>query len=414
LGATTTAIAGLALSSWSERARAGAAPTTRNLILVHASGGWDPTHALDPKPGLSTVDVPPGDVEMFGDLPIFTDPSRPGVADFFSAWGSVTAVVNGFDVRSIVHPYCLRRAITGSAVDDTPDLGAIAGYELGRELPAPCLVLNATGYPGGYGAICVQTGFTNQLKALLDDSDAYPTTTFFPDAADADGIRRCVNARAQRERATRGSGASNRRRLDEFLASLGSGDVLRSASGQLGARGVALSTSEQLRVATDAIQSGLSFSVLVGDHPGIYEWDTHDDNAPQNQYHDQLFQTLRALCDDLALRPGKSAGSKMLDDTVVFVFSEMSRTPKRNAAGGKDHWPIGSAMIFGAGVAGGRAYGATDDQLGSRPIDLATGTVDDAGVAPLADHVVAGLLELIGVDPAGYLPNVAPLRGFIA
>src|SRR5262245_44234933 len=288
LGATTTTLAGLALASWSDRARAEAARPARNLSLVHASGGWDPTHALDPKPGLSTVDVADGDVEMFGDLPIFTDASRPGVSDYFAAYGGITAIINGFDARSIVHPYCLRRVVTGAAGDERPDLGAIAGYELGRDLPAPCLVLNATGYPGAYGAVCVQTGFTNQLKALLDPDDAYPGTGFFPDEVDEAAIQRCVTARAERERATRGSGAFNEKRLDEFLTALGGGDLLKAASSQLGKRGVSLSTSEQLKVATDAIQNGLSFAVLVGDHPGVVEWDTHDDNAPQGQYHDAL------------------------------------------------------------------------------------------------------------------------------
>jgi len=58
-------------------------------------------------------------------------------------------------------------------------------------------------------------------------------------------------------------------------------------------------------------------------------------------------------------------GGSLLDQTTVLVMSEMGRTPIHNAAIGKDHWPVTSAMLVGAGVAGGRVVGATDDELES-------------------------------------------------
>ncbi len=143
-------------------------------------------------------------------------------------------------------------------------------------------------------------------------------------------------------------------------------------------------------------------------------WDTHNDIGPQDGFHDTLFGALKGLIDDLALRPGSTAGSKLLDETVVFVVSEMSRTPLLNGTGGKDHWPVTSAMVIGAGVRGGRAYGGTNDRLEARPVDLATGAVQAAGATIQTDHLAAGILELAGADPARYFPGVEALRAFHA
>jgi hypothetical protein len=81
-----------------------------------------------------------------------------------------------------------------------------------------------------------------------------------------------------------------------------------------------------------------------------------------------------------------------------------------NADGGKDHWPVASAMLFGGGVRGNRVYGGSDDQLAARSLDLETGDVDDAGVQLQTGNLVAGVLEAVGVDPAPYLPGVEPFR----
>jgi uncharacterized protein (DUF1501 family) len=139
-----------------------------------------------------------------------------------------------------------------------------------------------------------------------------------------------------------------------------------------------------------------------------FGWDTHGDNFRQGDMHDQLFAGLAALAGDLAARPGRAAGSTMLDDTVVAVFSELSRTPHYlgetdPAHAGKGHWPVTSALVFGGGVRGGRVFGATDELSGSVPVSLATGAADPAGIQPLYSHFVAGLLALCGADPGLHL-----------
>jgi len=51
----------------------------------------------------------------------------------------------------------------------------------------------------------------------------------------------------------------------------------------------------------------------------------------------------------------------LLDETLVIFFNEFGRTPKINAANGRDHWPfVYSILLGGGGVKGGTVYGASD------------------------------------------------------
>lgn len=67
-----------------------------------------------------------------------------------------------------------------------------------------------------------------------------------------------------------------------------------------------------------------------------------------------LDQGLSALLEDLDQRG-------MLDSTLVTVCGEFGRTPKINAAGGREHWgPAQTVLLAGGGIRGGQIYGKTD------------------------------------------------------
>jgi len=139
-------------------------------------------------------------------------------------------------------------------------------------------------------------------------------------------------------------------------------------------------------------------------------WDTHTRNFPilKENKLPGLDQTFTALMDDLDARG-------LLDETLVVVMSEMGRTPKINANGGRDHWTYCYSVLFaGAGIRGGTVYGASDAQAAY---------VKDLPVSP-AD-VCCTLYQCLGIDPEMTVPDrtgrpVAisqgghPVRGILA
>lgn len=394
------------------RAAAAGDRPPRRLIIAMAEGGWDPTAVLDPKPGLSTVDALPGDVQEFEGLPVYADGTRPAVTAFFQAHAPLCTIVNGIQVQSLNHPDCSKRLLTGTSSDTNPDMGAMTAHALGPDLAAPYLVLGNNSFSGPYAAISARAGTANQLGTLLQVERAYPVGSpadFTPrlplDATEEDLIRAHVAARAQAQLAARGQLGHNQRRLQDFVDALGRADAL-AATADFGDFGFTGDLAFQAQLAAQALEQGLSFAAQIE----LGSFDTHDNNLEQIPRNEQLFAGLSVLLDELVARPGMTAGSRMIDDTIVLVVSEMGRTPKLNATGGKDHWPVTSAMIIGGGLPGGRVLGGTDDALYGRRVSLETGAPDDEGVQIQYGNFAAGVLAAVGVDTEAYLPDAEPFH----
>jgi hypothetical protein len=105
--------------------------------------------------------------------------------------------------------------------------------------------------------------------------------------------------------------------------------------------------------------------------PNNGHWDTHTRNTDGVKALMPILDTAyAALLEDLSERG-------MLDDTLVIWMGEFGRTPKINAAGGRDHWGnVFSVALAGGGVRGGVVYGSSDKIAGYpkdgrvRPQDL--------------------------------------------
>lgn len=119
-------------------------------------------------------------------------------------------------------------------------------------------------------------------------------------------------------------------------------------------------------------------------------WDTHNRNFPilKENKLPHLDQTYTALLEDLEHRG-------LLDDTLVVIMSEMGRTPKINANGGRDHWTFCYSVLFaGAGIRGGTVYGASDAQA-AYVKDLPVSTAD----------ICATIYHCLGIDPEMTVPD---------
>ncbi|CAN5877593.1 DUF1501 domain-containing protein [soil metagenome] len=87
----------------------------------------------------------------------------------------------------------------------------------------------------------------------------------------------------------------------------------------------------------------------------LHGWDTHSGNFTATpDLCEKLDRGLAALVNDLNQRG-------MLKDTLVVLATEFGRSPKINAAIGRDHYPKAfSAALFGGGVKGGSVFGSTN------------------------------------------------------
>lgn len=136
------------------------------------------------------------------------------------------------------------------------------------------------------------------------------------------------------------------------------------------------------------IQAGVRF-VTVTDGG----WDTHQNNfkSLKSSRIPPVDQALPQLLKDL-----EEQG--MLESTLVCWLTDFGRTPKINAASGRDHWSTsGFAIMAGAGVPGGDVLGATDDEGGY--VTRNQYTSDD--IAATVYHKLGIPLDLVVQSPDG-------------
>jgi hypothetical protein len=412
-------------------ARGNAVAGDKNLIVVIAVGGWDVTFCFDPKlscsqpdgsacfiegPEVDQVQADPDDreaVQTFGNIPVVVNPvKRPAVAEFFEAWHPHSHVVNGIWTGSIAHDPCRYRLLTGTPDGTKPDLATITGFTNGGSRPLGSVDLSGWSISGPLAASSGRVGHNSQIKTLLDPDThfnapparPYSYPLFQPDGSDASAIDAYVAERAATLRARFGGmGGRTDQSLDHLVDSLDRSQRFASqASGILDSLKLGQESKflDQLDMAVDLIDQQVCRAVTVDT---TYDWDTHDINDLQHGFFNGLFSGLSHLMEQLEAKG-------LLENTVVAVISEMTRTPLRNASTGKDHWGHTSAMLLGA-VQGNRVSGATDHYLESQTVDLATGEPDEAGDYNKYDNFCAGLLELVDVDPEEWLPAVTPFRG---
>ena len=104
-------------------------------------------------------------------------------------------------------------------------------------------------------------------------------------------------------------------------------------------------------------------------------WDTHDTNTDQAALPRDDVRRPDAAARRPRGAPRARGRARRCSTTPSWsCFSEfVADAEAQLRTHGKDHWPVTSAMVIGAGVKGGRAFGATTDGLEAAPVDFATG-----------------------------------------
>jgi len=122
-------------------------------------------------------------------------------------------------------------------------------------------------------------------------------------------------------------------------------------------------------------------------------WDTHKQHFETMRWKlPELDQGMATLLQDLA-------DTGLLDSTIIWWTGEFGRTPRIDWSapwnGGRSHYgQCFSAVVAGGGFKGGQVVGASDakgEQVAERPVS--------------AQDLLGSMLQLLGIDPDGPLPN---------
>jgi hypothetical protein len=290
---------------------------------------------------------------------------------------------------------------------DFPTFGAVVNY-LRRDLGQPgmpaAISLNAPAnqvsagnfvFPGFFAGFL---GSANDPLFVSDDPSA-PEFRPFAGAGDAEQVvvRRSLLAEVDRQADGLNQWAGVRRfgrhqqRAIELVTSRAAReacDLSRELPQVRDCYGRS-SFGQGLLLARRLIEAGVSLVTVNWARDDAF-WDTHKDNFAdlKTKLLPPFDAGFSALIEDLGQRG-------LLDETLVVCLAEFGRTPRVNAAAGRDHWaPCFSVLLAGAGIRGGSVYGASD-RIAAYPTDKPVSPSD----------LAATLYSTLGIDPRIEIPD---------
>ncbi|KAA0140187.1 DUF1501 domain-containing protein [Gimesia chilikensis] len=392
-------------------------PRAKRIIWLFMHGGPSHVDLWDPKPDLIKYAGKPLP-ESFGKVmtrrkvaqnPLLA-PIKPfrkrgesglEVSDFLPHTGALVddlCVIRSLHGDSVNHPQSVYQMNTGSILMGHPSVGSWVAYGLGSEnadMPAFVVLPDPGGGVKG-GPPAWGSGY---LPATFQGTTMRPGQTPILNLKPPTGIS------TRQQRATLDLVQSlNRRHLeardrdDELSARIAAYELafrMQTAAPEI----VDLTQEtpathkmyglddpdtrdfgERCLLARRMVERGVRFIQLYsGDTVG---WDAHSDVTKNHTtYCRKTDQPIAALLKDLKQRG-------LLEDTLVVWCGEFGRMPMSEQGKGRDHNPWGyCGWLAGAGITGGRAYGATD------PIGLRA-----AEQTVHVNQFHATLLHLLGLD----------------
>lgn len=390
------------------------ATSDRKFIFVMNYGGWDPLLVFAPLFGFEHIEMEAdAALATAGGIAYVDHPDRPSVRAFFEANHARSVVLNGLLVPSVAHPPGQRAVFTGSPHDDADgDWPTLLGVARADRYLLPSVVLSGPSFPGSHAEVVCRTGSNGQLDQLLSGSLApgLDTPVAAPSAEVEALVDRWLSGRAGRVEAEAAIGR-DRELASAFAGSLDRAVRLKADRGAV-VWGSTATWDDQLARSVEILASGVSRCVTMSFK--VWDWDTHSGNDTyQSINFEALFGGLDRLLAALDGAPGTAAPT-LAEETVVVVLSEMGRTPLHNLAAGRDHWPYGTALLIGAGLAGDRVVGGFDENYNGLPIEPSTGELSTTGLVMEPQHLGATLLALGDVDPGESVPDGQVLDGVLA
>jgi uncharacterized protein (DUF1501 family) len=370
----------------------------RYVIGIFLRGGIDKIWTTDPRE--------PRDVSKSTDLPYKSDQIvatkgvrfGPHFKDLLP-WASRIAVLRGVRMKTANH-------VTGD--------NQMLRFRTNWTYTAPSIadVIGSARDTQALSALYLGGQEVNDMSPTSSFGEARLTTSIFTskpgsllalaDASDPEDLRLVARSLARQADATERTDTSLRgrktveswRSASRYLERVSKIPKFEAPRLNKGAKWV----DDQLMRAAWAIEHDLARSITIK----CLNWDTHAANTEQQSKMSGYFMPpFLALLKRLS--ETRNEHGPLIDQTMIYMGSELGRYPRLNTDKGKDHFPEADFMLvgsgFNAGSGAGITFGGSDRDLASLPVDPVTGAVAKQGIEVDLDDLGTSLVQLSGVDP---------------
>ena len=363
------------------------------FISIHAMGGWDVSSFCDPKDSAKTNHwVGKGTVGQAGNLLYAPYAKTPA---FFQKYYKHMLVINGIDYQTNAHTAGVVHSWSGRLAKGYPAFSALYAAAVASDYPMA--FVNSGGYDETAGAIA----FTKMPAERILQQIARPNLDNYGKPilkqAEIDIVKRYQLERMDRQLQKTTLLPREQDGLGALLSAKSNTGLLESFADNYPSAGADLDAANplinQAHLALIAAKSGLTASINLQ----VIDFDTHFN-------HDTVHaERLGKLTDGIDYIWTKAESLGIADRLILFVSSEFSRTPFYNDKGGKDHWPVSSAIFMQKPNASGlhwgnRVIGKTDLSQVAMKVNPTTLKVDPNGVLLQPKHIQLALRRLAGID----------------
>jgi hypothetical protein len=388
-------------------------PKATNLLVIFLTGGFSHVDTFDHKPALARHHG--RSVPSFGlradethDRPLMASPFdfRPCgesglmISELFPHLGDLAdglCVIRSLHTDIVEHFQAVLAMHTGSATVPMPSVGAWLSYGLGTLNPnLPAYVVLCEHLPYG-GSQIWDSSFlppTHQGVRIVPGPEPIPDLRPPARPATLAELERIMLRDVNEAHAARRPGDPDlRARVATFDVARGlmreapeALDVGRESPATLDAYGIRdaspSSFGRQCLMARRLLERGVRVVEII-DSGSNNNWDAHGNMQEHRPKALRVDRAIAALLRDLKQRG-------LLDETLVAICTEFGRTPWTDSptSKGRNHYAKAfSALLAGAGIRGGMAFGETDE----------------FGISIVADPVHvhdyhATILHLMGID----------------
>lgn len=372
-----------------------AAPSGYNgrlFMTIQAEGAWDVASFCDPKINIAGEPVinhwaANADINTAGNLPFAPIGNN---AAFFNKYYQKMLVVNGVDAQTNSHTTGVLHNWSGRNSAGFPSLTALFAAQQAPQLP-----LSYLNY-GGYAETARLIRYTrlNDVNALLniltpnvlpwDRSQNYQTPEML------ETIKAHQQARLQRLRSKATNLPRSQYAMDAYYSARQNTDGLKDFAAVIPPVDELQSNPflQQMQMTVLAFKAGVACSadaMLSG-------FDTHSNH--DNEHTPKLVELTNGIdyLWDYAAQQG------IADRLTVLIASDFSRTPWYNSSNGKDHWPIGSAIIMENNPSwGNRIVAGTDEKQNAVKINPNTLVPEAGGSIIYPKHIHQALRNYLGI-----------------
>jgi hypothetical protein len=376
--------------------------TGKFLVSLQVEGAWDVSSICDPKmnvPGEAIVNswAQQGETQTAGKIRYAQFANN---AAFFEKYYHDMLVINGIDSQTNSHSAGVTHNWSGRISAGYPTLTALYAA-----INAPNLPINYINN-GGYSETAGLTRYTRlsdsyAIKNIVrpTESNWNPDEKWIPDV-DNDLVKQLRNKQMLEKLSNGTLTIRERLAINNYKSSLDNASILTRFADELNQvgslyedeRGTEFwsSLKRQMQLALISMKAGVSVAADLQ----IGGFDTHSN-------HDVFQSELMAHTTDSIDFFWEFAGQMGLAERIVLVVtSDFSRTPYYNDSNGKDHWPVGSAIIMERDAPwGNRVVGLTDEGQNVVPINpLTLQPQQNGGSIIYPKHVMQALREYMGIS----------------